>query len=103
MPDKNMLPDEVEGFLEEWRAWKEDMIKLFQKENAEAKGFLEEVEKEPGTVDEQWRNERRTKYGKRVVDGGGSVWEVLKNRTKRQTEARRLVASAAEDGCVAWQ
>ena len=67
------------------------------------KRFLEEVEKEKGAIDQNWKDSRTSTYGTKVVNGAESVWETLKNRTKKQTEGRKLVTSAGEDGFVAWQ
>ena len=82
---------------------KEDMLRLFDKKNKGMRSFLEEVEKEKEAVDKSWKESRKMKYGIKVVEGEELVWETLKNRTKKQTEGRKLVTSAGEDGFVAWQ
>ena len=40
LPDKDIIPDEYEGQREGWRAWKEDMLRMYDK-NPGMRGFLE--------------------------------------------------------------
>ena len=83
LPDKQMIPDEYEGQLEGWRAWKEDMLRLFDKKNRGMRRFLEEVEKEKRAIDQSWKDSRTSTYGTKVVNDAESLWKTFKNKTKK--------------------